>query len=41
MNGQTGKVVGEPPVAKGKVALWFAGISAIIFAVLMLIGGLL
>lgn len=41
MNGQTGKVVGDPPVAKGKVALWFAGISAIIFAVLMLIGGLL
>ena len=41
MNGQTGKVVGEPPVSKGKVAGMFAGISAVIFAVLMLIGGLL
>ena len=41
MNGQTGKVVGERPVSKGKVACMFAGISAVIFAVLMLIGGLL
>ncbi len=41
MNGQTGKVVGEPPVSGAKIAGWFAGLSAIIFAVLMLTGGLL
>ena len=41
MNGQTGKVIGEPPVSRGKVAGWFAGISAAAFAVLMVIGGLL
>lgn len=28
MNGQTGKVVGRPPISKGKVAKWFAGITA-------------
>lgn len=27
MNGQTGKVVGKPPISKGKVAAWFGGIS--------------
>ncbi|SDC44386.1 replication restart DNA helicase PriA [Paenibacillus sp. UNCCL117] len=27
MNGQTGKVVGKPPISKGKVAAWFAGVS--------------
>ncbi|MFD2115870.1 TFIIB-type zinc ribbon-containing protein [Paenibacillus yanchengensis] len=26
MNGQTGKVVGKPPISKGKIALWF-GVS--------------
>jgi len=41
MNGQTGKVVGEPPVSKFKVAAWFLGISAAIFAGLMLLGGIL
>ena len=41
MNGQTGKVIGEPPVSRGKVAGWFAGISAAAFAILMVIGGLL
>lgn len=40
MNGQTGKVIGEPPVSRGKVAGWFAGISAVAFAVLMVMGGL-
>ena len=40
MNGQTGKVIGEPPVSRGKVAGWFAGISAAAFAILMVIGGL-
>ena len=28
MNGQTGKVVGKPPISTGKVALWFSGIAA-------------
>lgn len=27
MNGQTGKVVGKPPISKAKVAAWFSGIS--------------
>jgi TFIIB zinc-binding. len=26
MNGQTGKVVGQPPISKGKVFLWYMGI---------------
>lgn len=40
MNGQTGKIAGSLPVSKGRAAAWFAGISASIFAVLM-IGGFL
>lgn len=28
MNGQTGKVVGKPPLSKAKIAAWFAGVSA-------------
>lgn len=28
MNGQTGKVVGKPPISTSKVALWFSGIAA-------------
>jgi DNA-directed RNA polymerase subunit RPC12/RpoP len=43
MNGQTGKIVGKPPLSKGKIAAWFAGISAgsfLIFRVLtMILGG--
>ncbi|WP_059042708.1 TFIIB-type zinc ribbon-containing protein [Paenibacillus rubinfantis] len=31
MNGQTGKVVGKPPLSKGKMAAWFAGVSAVSF----------
>lgn len=27
MNGQTGKVVGQPPISRGKVAAWFTGIA--------------
>lgn len=46
MNGQTGKIVGKPPLSKGKIAAWFAGISGGLFATLRLItfllgGGLL
>lgn len=42
MNGQTGKVVGQPPIAKSKVIRWFAmvsGISFIIIKILALITG--
>lgn len=37
MNGQTGKVVGKPPISKGKVTAWFAGITGVIFTILQLI----
>ncbi|MCM3785659.1 TFIIB-type zinc ribbon-containing protein [Neobacillus mesonae] len=29
MNGQTGKVVGKPPISKGKIGAWFAGIAGV------------
>lgn len=46
MNGQTGKIVGKPPLSKAKIAAWFTGISAgsfIIFRLITLLlgGGLL
>ena len=46
MNGQTGKIVGKPPLSNKKIATWFAlisGISFILFKIiaLMLGGGLL
>lgn len=41
MNGQTGKIVGKPPISKGKVAAWFAGVSGISFVILKIIGILL
>ena len=28
MNGQTGKIVGKPPLSKAKIAAWFGGIAA-------------
>lgn len=34
MNGQSGKVVGKPPISKGKVAAWFGGIAASTFIAL-------
>ncbi|WP_312116550.1 TFIIB-type zinc ribbon-containing protein [Brevibacillus reuszeri] len=37
MNGQTGKVVGKPPLSKAKVTAWFAGISGVCFLSLKLI----
>lgn len=37
MNGQTGKVVGKPPLSKGKIAGWFAGISVGSFFLLRII----
>ena len=37
MNGQTGKLIGDLPVDKGRVAAWFAGISLPLMAVLALL----
>ncbi|GIP36294.1 TFIIB-type zinc ribbon-containing protein [Paenibacillus sp. J2TS4] len=36
MNGQSGKVVGKPPISYAKVAQWFGGIAAVTFVVLKL-----
>ena len=46
MNGQTGKVVGKPPICKKKAALWWSGITAGAFLIAHLLvtvigGGLL
>lgn len=40
INGQTGKTVGRPPISMGKVAAWYAGVAAVCFVLLNLIGGL-
>ncbi len=37
MNGRTGKIVGKPPLSKGKIAAWFAGISTGVFALLRVV----
>ncbi len=37
MNGQTGKVVGKPPISRAKVLLWFAGVSGAVFGLLKLL----
>ena len=37
MNGQTGKLIGDLPVSKGKFAAWMAGISLPLMAVATLI----
>lgn len=37
MNGQTGKIVGKPPLSKGKITTWFISISAISYIILALI----
>ena len=37
MNGQTGKVVGKPPISMKKVAAWFSSIAASSFVILKLI----
>ena len=39
MNGQTGKVVGEPPISGKRSFFWFIGIFAIVFIIAVLIGG--
>ena len=33
MNGQTGKLVGDLPISKGRLALWFAGLFAVFAAI--------
>lgn len=40
MNGQTGKLIGTLPASRMKMAAWFAGMSAALFGVFTLIGGL-
>lgn len=37
MNGQTGKVVGKPPISKAKVMAWFSGIAGVSFLTLKVI----
>ncbi|GGA42260.1 TFIIB-type zinc ribbon-containing protein [Paenibacillus physcomitrellae] len=37
MNGQTGKVVGKPPISKAKVTAWFAGVSCVSLVALKLL----
>lgn len=42
MNGQTGKIVGKPPLSKAKIAAWFFGISGgsfLLFRLLTLVLG--
>lgn len=44
MNGQTGKIIGKPPLSKGKIFGWFAGVSAgcfALFRIITIIGGML
>lgn len=41
MNGQTGKIVGKPPLSKGKIAAWFGGISGVSFVIIKIIALLL
>lgn len=37
MNGQTGKIVGKPPISFSKIAIWFIKIAGITFVILKLI----
>ncbi|MBC3517135.1 hypothetical protein H8K20_12115 [Neobittarella massiliensis] len=41
MNGQTGKMVGRLPLSKKRMLAWFAGVSTVVFGLIMLGGGLL
>lgn len=40
INGQTGRIVGALPLSKGRAISWFAGVSIVSFAILMIIGGI-
>lgn len=33
MNGQNGRIAGTPPTSRGKMAVWWAGISAVLFII--------
>ncbi len=44
MNGQTGKIIGKPPLSKAKLFSWFAGVSVSCFAlfrIITIVGGML
>ncbi|MDI9515284.1 MAG: hypothetical protein GX384_01170 [Clostridiaceae bacterium] len=41
MNGQTGKVVGNLPISFGRVAAWFGGIAAAVFATIFTVMGVI
>ncbi|WP_069999086.1 TFIIB-type zinc ribbon-containing protein [Cellulosilyticum sp. I15G10I2] len=41
MNGQTGKIVGKPPLSYQKIAAWFGGIASITWIVIKLIAWLI
>ena len=41
MNGQTGKIVGKPPISKEKVIAWFAGVSGVSLIIIKLIAFML
>lgn len=37
MNGQTGKIVGKPPLSKWKISAWFTGITGASFLILQIV----
>lgn len=41
MNGQTGKVIGKPPLSKAKIAAWFTGITTGSFIIMQILTRLL
>ena len=41
MNGQTGKIVGKPPISIKRVFTWFAGVSISSYAILQIISSIL
>ena len=41
LNGQTGKIVGNRPIAKGNVVKWYGLVFSITTIIAMLIGGLI
>ncbi|MCT8137644.1 TFIIB-type zinc ribbon-containing protein [Anaerobacillus sp. CMMVII] len=41
MNGQTGKIVGKPPISSGKVAAWFTGVAGVTFITIKTIAWLM
>jgi hypothetical protein len=37
MNGQTGKMIGDLPTSKGKIAAWFIGLTVIISIIIIIL----